>query len=82
MTGLFQLGSFGGAIFPLSRLAASADRGHAVTISGAAIGGSAMGGTLEPEETPGGGLTMVICMPAAPGRPAAVAGGACQVRAA
>jgi len=42
----------------------------------------AMGGTVEPEETPGGGLTMVICMPAAPGRPAAVAGGACQVRAA
>jgi two-component system, OmpR family, sensor histidine kinase KdpD len=31
----------------------------------------AMGGTVKPEETPGGGLTMVICMPAAPGRPAA-----------
>ena len=42
----------------------------------------AMGGTVEPEETPGGGLTMVICMPAAPGRTAAVAGGARQVRAA
>jgi two-component system sensor histidine kinase KdpD len=24
----------------------------------------AMGGTVEPEETPGGGLTMVVCMPA------------------
>jgi two-component system, OmpR family, sensor histidine kinase KdpD len=41
-----------------------------------------MGGTVEPEETPGGGLTMVICMPTAPGRRAAVAGGARQVRAA
>ncbi|HKA95514.1 MAG TPA: ATP-binding protein, partial [Streptosporangiaceae bacterium] len=31
----------------------------------------AMGGTLEPEETPGGGLTMVLSLPAAPalGRP-------------
>jgi two-component system sensor histidine kinase KdpD len=27
----------------------------------------AMGGTLRPEETPGGGLTMVIALPAAPG---------------
>jgi two-component system sensor histidine kinase KdpD len=26
----------------------------------------AMGGTLEPEETPGGGLTMVLSLPAAP----------------
>jgi two-component system sensor histidine kinase KdpD len=25
-----------------------------------------MGGTLEPEETPGGGLTMVLSLPAAP----------------
>jgi two-component system sensor histidine kinase KdpD len=41
-----------------------------------------MGGTVEPEETPGGGLTMVICMPAAPGRPAVVAGGARPMRAA
>src|SRR5262249_57675501 len=31
----------------------------------------AMGGALEPEETPGGGLTMVLSLPAAPalGRP-------------
>ena len=29
----------------------------------------AMGGTLEPQETPGGGLTMVISLPAAPVRP-------------
>jgi two-component system sensor histidine kinase KdpD len=27
----------------------------------------AMGGTLEPEETPGGGLTMTLSLPAAPG---------------
>jgi two-component system sensor histidine kinase KdpD len=31
----------------------------------------AMGGTLEPEETPGGGLTMSISLPAAPAPPAA-----------
>jgi two-component system, OmpR family, sensor histidine kinase KdpD len=41
----------------------------------------AMGGTVEPEETPGGGLTMVICMPTALGQPAVVAG-ACRMRAA
>ncbi len=29
----------------------------------------AMGGTLEPEETPGGGLTMALSLPAAPGPP-------------
>jgi two-component system, OmpR family, sensor histidine kinase KdpD len=33
----------------------------------------AMGGTLEPDETPGGGLTMTLSLPAAP-VPAAVAG--------
>jgi two-component system sensor histidine kinase KdpD len=27
----------------------------------------AMGGTLEPEDTPGGGLTMALSLPAAPG---------------
>jgi two-component system, OmpR family, sensor histidine kinase KdpD len=30
----------------------------------------AMGSTVEPEETPGGGLTMVVSLPAAPARPA------------
>jgi len=34
----------------------------------------AMGGTVEPEETPGGGLTMVLSLPAAPARPAAGVG--------
>ncbi len=34
----------------------------------------AMGGSLEPEDTPGGGLTMAISLPVAPG-PAAPAGG-------
>jgi two-component system, OmpR family, sensor histidine kinase KdpD len=33
-----------------------------------------MGGTVEPQETPGGGLTMVVSLPAAPGRPAAEVG--------
>jgi two-component system, OmpR family, sensor histidine kinase KdpD len=34
-----------------------------------------MGGTLDPEETPGGGLTMIISLLAAPGERAAVAPG-------
>jgi two-component system sensor histidine kinase KdpD len=42
----------------------------------------AMGGTVEPEETPGGGLTMVVSLPVAPARPAAVSGGARRIRAA
>jgi two-component system sensor histidine kinase KdpD len=42
----------------------------------------AMGGTVEPEETPGGGLTMVVSLAAAPVRPAAETGGARLIRAA
>jgi hypothetical protein len=34
----------------------------------------AMGGTVEPEETPGGGLTTVVSLPAAAARPAAEVG--------
>jgi two-component system sensor histidine kinase KdpD len=33
-----------------------------------------MDGTLEPEETPGGGLTMIISLPAATGQPTAAPG--------
>jgi two-component system, OmpR family, sensor histidine kinase KdpD len=36
----------------------------------------AMHGTLEPEQTPGGGLTMAISVPAAPGQPRHIAAGA------
>jgi two-component system sensor histidine kinase KdpD len=42
----------------------------------------AMGGTVEPEETPGGGLTMVVSLRAAPARPIAEIGGASRIRAA
>jgi signal transduction histidine kinase len=42
----------------------------------------AMGGTVEPEDTPGGGLTMVLTLPAAPARPAADPRGARRMRAA
>jgi two-component system, OmpR family, sensor histidine kinase KdpD len=41
-----------------------------------------MGGTVEPEDTPGGGLTMVLTLPAAPARPAAEARGTRRIRAA
>jgi two-component system sensor histidine kinase KdpD len=42
----------------------------------------AMGGTLTPEETPGGGLTMVVSLPAAPVLPAAEVDRARRIRAA
>ena len=41
-----------------------------------------MGGTVEPEDTPGGGLTMVLTLPAAPARPAAEPCGTRRIRAA
>ena len=42
----------------------------------------AMGGTVEPEETPGGGLTMVVSLPVAPAQPASEVSGDRQIRAA
>ena len=42
----------------------------------------AMGGTVEPEDTPGGGLTMVLTLPAAPARPAAEPCGTRRIQAA
>jgi two-component system sensor histidine kinase KdpD len=42
----------------------------------------AMGGTLDAEDTPGGGLTMVLRLRAAPGRTTAPAGTAVSARAA
>src|SRR6478735_6642782 len=39
-----------------------------------------MGGTVEPEDTPGGGLTMVLTLPAAPARPAAEPCGTRRIR--
>ena len=42
----------------------------------------AMQGTLTPEDTPGGGLTMVFTLPAIPARPAAEPGGTRRIRAA
>jgi two-component system sensor histidine kinase KdpD len=41
-----------------------------------------MGGTLEPEDTPGGGLTMVLTLPAAPARAAAEPRGTRRIQAA
>jgi two-component system, OmpR family, sensor histidine kinase KdpD len=42
----------------------------------------AMGGTVEPRETPGGGLTMVVSLPAAPARQAAELRSTSQIQAA
>src|SRR5206468_12792982 len=41
-----------------------------------------MGGTVQAEDTPGGGLTMVLTLPAAPARPAAEPRGTRRIRAA
>jgi two-component system sensor histidine kinase KdpD len=41
-----------------------------------------MGGTVEPEDTPGGGITMVLTLPAAPARSAAEPCGTRRIRAA
>lgn len=51
---------------PFQRLG-DAPRGHGVGLGLAVARGltEAMGGTLDPEDTPGGGLTMVVALPAA-----------------
>jgi two-component system sensor histidine kinase KdpD len=41
-----------------------------------------MGGTVDPEDTPGGGLTMVLTLPATPARPAAEPCGTRRIQAA
>jgi two-component system sensor histidine kinase KdpD len=63
---------------PFQRLG-DTDNTTGVGLGGALSRGlaEAMGGTLDPEETPGGGLTMVLSLPAVPGneRPAQAAPG-------
>jgi two-component system sensor histidine kinase KdpD len=68
---------------PFCRLGASGE-GTGVGLGLAVARGLAemMGGTVEPEDTPGGGLTMVLTLPAAPARPAAEARGTRRIRAA
>ncbi|GAA2249011.1 sensor histidine kinase KdpD [Streptomyces atrovirens] len=53
-----------------------APRGNGVGLGLAVARGfaEATGGTLRAEDTPGGGLTMVLSLPAAPGRPPATSG--------
>ena len=69
------------AFLPFQRLGDPSDRtgvGLGLAVSRGLT--EAMGGKVEPEETPGGGLTMVVVLPAAPARSAAEADGALQIR--
>jgi two-component system sensor histidine kinase KdpD len=71
------------AFLPFQRLGRPANRtgvGLGLVVSRGLA--EAMGGTVEPEETPGGGLTMVVSLPAAPAGPAARIGGGRRARAA
>jgi len=63
------------AFLPFQRLGRPEDRtgvGLGLVVSRGLA--EAMSGTVEPEETPGGGLTMLVSLPAAPARPAAEVG--------
>ena len=68
---------------PFCRLGAQAG-GSGVGLGLAVARGLAetMGGTVEPEDTPGGGLTMLLTLPVAPALPAAEPCGTRRVRAA
>jgi len=68
---------------PFCRLGAQ-DGGSGVGLGLAVARGLAetMGGTVEPEDTPGGGLTMLVTLPVAPALPAAEPRGIRRVRAA
>jgi two-component system, OmpR family, sensor histidine kinase KdpD len=60
---------------PFCRLGALSDRtGVGLGLPVARGLAETMGGTVEPEDTPGGGLTMVLTLPAAAARPAAPRG--------
>jgi hypothetical protein len=58
--GAMALGS--AAVLDMAWPAAHADRIHVALLG--VVGHEAMHGTLRPEQTPGGGLTMIISMPA------------------
>jgi two-component system sensor histidine kinase KdpD len=68
---------------PFRRLGALGDStGVGLGLAVARALAETMGGTVEPEDTPGGGLTMVLTLPAVPARPAAEPRGTRRVRAA